>query len=124
MSVTKRPMHPIESLLDQKIEEAGLDLTDVQVNEVIKMLIKVMRQNTENLKRLLDRARAVVRGRISPAQFKAWVEEQNEAGGDMQHLYMLLCNAEIDLDDEAVNAAVLVAEDVLAHFLEGELFVA
>jgi hypothetical protein len=74
MSVTKRPMHPIESLLDQKIEEAGLDLTDVQVNEVIKMLIKVMRQNTENLKRLLDRARAVVRGRISPAQFKAWVE--------------------------------------------------
>jgi hypothetical protein len=115
MSATKNPVHPLEALLDQKIEEAGLDLTDVQVNDVIAALCDVLARQARLTVELLERARRVKRGKLSINELDKWVEEQDGTGGPTEHFKRLLWKADVDLEDEAVVAAMAIARDVLIY---------
>jgi hypothetical protein len=115
MSATKHPVHPLEALLDQKIEEAGLDLTDVQVHDVISALCDVLARQARIAVELLEGARRVKRGKSSINQLEAWVEEQDGTGGPAEHFKRLLWKADVDLEDEAAVAAIAVAKDVLIY---------
>jgi hypothetical protein len=115
MSASKRSVDPVEAMLDQKIEEAGLDLTDVQVNDVISALCDVLARQAKMMVELFERARRVKRGKSSISQLEAWVEEQDGTGGPTEHFKRLLWKADVDLEDEAVVAAMAVAKDVLIY---------
>jgi hypothetical protein len=112
MSGSQDPMDPM-ALLEQKIEEAGLDLTDVQVHDVIAALSKVLARHLEMTLQLLKRARRVKHGKMSMSKLEAWVKEQESKGGVIEHFKRLLLEAEVDFDDEAVIEAMAVAIDVL-----------
>jgi hypothetical protein len=115
MIATERPVRDIGSLLDQKIEEAELDLADVQVKAVITALCDALARDAKITVELFERARRVKRGKSSISQLEAWVEEQDNAGDAVQHFIRLLLKADVDLEDDAVIAAMTVAKDVLIH---------
>jgi hypothetical protein len=115
MSASQDSADPITALLEQKIEEAELDLTDVQVSDVIRALCDVLARQAKMTLELLERARRVKRGKLSINQLEAWVEEQERAGGPTEHFKRLLLKADVDLEDEAVVAAMAVARDVLIY---------
>jgi hypothetical protein len=112
MSATERPVQDIGSLLEQKIEEAELDLSDVQVHDVIMALCDVLARQAKMTVELLERARRVKRGKLSINQLEAWVEEQDSIGHSREHFTRLLLKADADLEDEAVIAAMAVVRDV------------
>ena len=119
MSGSQDPMDPM-ALLEQKIEEAELDLTDVQVHDVITALCKALAQDAKMVVQLMLRARRVKRGTMSMSRLEAWVKEQESKGGVVEHFKRLLLEAEVDFDDEAVVEAMAVARDVLIqadHFI-------
>jgi hypothetical protein len=105
----------IATLLEQKIEEAELDLTDVQVSAVIMALCDVLSRHAEMAVQLLERARRVKRGKLSMKRFEAWVKEHDDTYDSKQHFRRLLLEAAVDLDDEAVRATMAVAIDVWTH---------
>jgi hypothetical protein len=115
MSATESPVRDIESFLDQKIEEAGLDLSDVQVKAVITAVCDVIAWQAKTAMELLKRCRRVQLGKLSMSRLDAWVEEQDTNGDPMEHFKRLLLKAEVDLEDEAVIEALGVARDVLIH---------
>ena len=114
MSGSQDPMDPM-ALLEQKIEEAELDLTDVQVHDVIRALCDVQARQAKITLELLERARRVKRGKLSIKRLEEWVKEQDKAGGAAEHFKRLLLKADVDLEDEAVVAALAVARDVLIY---------
>jgi hypothetical protein len=123
MNASKDPKHMdlVMTVLEQKIEEAELDLTDVQVNDVIMALCKVLVRHAEMGLQLLGRARDVKRGRMSMKRLETWVEEQDGRGDDMHYLERLLLKADLDFEDEAVIAALQVVKEVLTYFAECEV---
>jgi hypothetical protein len=115
MSATESPVQDIESFLDQKIEEAELDLSDVQVKAVIMALCDALARDAKITVELFERVRRVKRGKLSISQIEAWVEEQERAGDAVQHFIRLLFKADVDLEDDAVIVAMTVAKDVLIY---------
>lgn len=115
MSATERPVQDIGSVLDQKIEEAGLNLSDVQVKAVITAVCDVLAQQAKVAVELLKRCRRVHLGKLSISRLDAWVEEQDKKSDPMEHFKRLLLKAEVDLEDEAVLEAIAVARDLLVH---------
>jgi hypothetical protein len=112
MSGLQDPMEPI-ALLEKKIDEAELDLTDVQVHDVIAALCTALAQHLKIVVQLMRSARRVKRGTMSMSRLEAWVEEQDRKGGVVEHFKRLLLEAEVDFEDAAVIEAMAVARDVL-----------
>jgi hypothetical protein len=115
MSVTEGPVQDIESFLDQKIEEAGLDLSDVQVKAVITAVCEVIAWHANTTMELLKRCRRVQLDKLSMSRLLEWAEEQDRKGDPAEHVKRLLLKADVDLEDEAVIEALGVARDVLIH---------
>jgi hypothetical protein len=114
MSRSQDPMDPT-ALLEKKIEEAELDLTDVQVNAVIMALWDVLTRHFGMLDELFKRLRRVQRGTLSINSLDKWVEEQDSPGGPTEHFKQLLLKADVELEDEAVVSALAVAKDVFIY---------
>jgi hypothetical protein len=115
MTASQDSTHPLEAMLDQKIEEAELDLADVQVKAVITALCDVLARDAELTVELFDRFGRVRLGKLSIDRLEEWVKEQDSAGGPTEHFKRLLFEAGVDLEDDAVIAAMTVAKDVLIY---------
>jgi hypothetical protein len=106
----------IYALLDKRVDEAELDLSDVQVSSVIDAMYGVLKWRTGTIKRVLDQLCSAVRRRAPQTQTHAMIKQLDtlteNINGDFEKQ---LWDMGLDFEDEAVIAAIKVAKEILAY---------
>jgi hypothetical protein len=106
------------ALLDKRVDEADLDLSDVQVKSVIGAMYGTLHWRNETMLGIIDRfteSRGKARAERSDRFQKELEAFTANINGDFENQ---LWDMGLDLADEAVSAAVRIAREVLNYAQE------
>jgi hypothetical protein len=111
----------LDKLIDQKIGEAEIDFTDVQVRSVMETLFELIDARVAAIGKVAEVGLRMMRGKASLQQVDAITTKLDDSYARLiGRLGARLWNMGIDFDDQKVIEALTLAKEVLTYIYEHE----
>jgi hypothetical protein len=111
----------LDDWLDQKIDEAEIDLADVQVQSVIQTMYKLVTARARALGAVAEAGVSMMCGEATMQEFDAITAKLDEGYAQQNHILLArLWSSGVDFDDEKVIEALTFAKEVLTYISEHE----
>jgi hypothetical protein len=111
------PIDEYERACQQIMDDAALDLSDVQVNEVIQFALELLRERTELLENALETCRKTPKQHPSYETLESWIERFY---AKCHNRLRSLRDDGIEFEDESVKEAFDVGFKILNLYSEYE----